>query len=166
MEDRFPMSKVEAIYESAEQAERAVVQLQNDVDVQEIHLYRVPQTQQLPLRKTQARKGVVIGAGFGMVMGLLAGGLVAWWIGDPITGSAAWMLALGSMLLGALAGGLAFSIERARGVRRPSPTSGVVWLRASSNRVTRLVGRLTELGAKRVEVLEPVAMPKVVPSSR
>jgi hypothetical protein len=159
------MSEVEAIYDNSESAQWAIAQLQSDDEVQEIHLLQLPQTQQtqqLPLRATQARGGVLFGAGFGVVMGLLAGALVAWRVGDPMTASAAWMLGLGSMLLGALAGGLAFTIERGRDPLRASSTAGIVWLRTSTRRMGGLINRLHELGASRVEILETGAdLPEV-----
>jgi hypothetical protein len=154
------MSEVEAIYDSSEKAEQAIAQLQDDAEVQEIHLFHLPQTHQIPLRDTQARMGVAVGAGVGMVMGLLAGAMVAWQVGDPLTGSAAWMLALGSMLLGSLAGGLAFAMERRTQVRAV-PTTGIVWLRTSSKRLGGLIGRLHKLGARRVEIFEPVELPEI-----
>lgn len=155
------MSEVEAIYDSSEQAELAIAQLQGDVDVQEIHLFHLPQTHQIPLNDTQARMGIAVGAGFGMIMGLLAGSLVAWQVGDPVTGSAAWMLALGSMLLGSLAGGLAFAMERRANEVASIPTTGIVWLRTSSKRLGGLISRLHKLGARRVEIFEATELPNI-----
>lgn len=160
------MSQVEAIYESTELAEHAIAQLHDDVDVQEILLLRLPQTQTLPLRSTQARRGVAIGAGFGVVMGLIAGALVAWHVGDRMTASAAWMLGLGSMLLGALAGGLAGAMERRSGVPITNPATAIVWLSTSSKRLSRLIVRLHELGARRVVVFDRRDLPEVAALQR
>ncbi|MFV8754192.1 hypothetical protein ACNOYE_26915 [Nannocystaceae bacterium ST9] len=148
------MSEVEAMYDDTEQAERAMALLRHDDDVAEIRFVEPPHD--LPLQDTRARLGLVIGAGFGVVLGLLAGAMVAWRVGDVVTGSAAWMLALGSMLLGSLAGGLAFALED----RAPPPaSSGTLWMRTSSIQVGRLIKRLHRLGAHRVEILDPIELP-------
>lgn len=158
------MSEVEAMYDDAEQAQRAIEVLRKDVDVDEVHYVEAPETQHLPLAETKAGRGILLGAAFGMVMGLLAAGLIAWRVGDIVTGSAVWVLGLGTMLLGALAGGLTFALDRLS--QRPLASSGTIWLRTSTQRIGRLILRLHRLGARRVEVLEPTELPELAPLRR
>jgi Mg/Co/Ni transporter MgtE len=158
------MSEVEAMYDDAEQAQRAIEVLRRDDDVEEVRYVEAPATQHLPLAETKARRGVALGAGVGMVLGLIAAALITWRVGDIVTGSAVWVLGLGTMLLGALAGGLAFALDRLSA--QPAASSGTIWLRTSTQRIGRLVTRLHRLGARRVEVLDASELPELAPLRR
>jgi hypothetical protein len=155
------MQHIEAIYEDPAKAERALAMLRRDPCVAELRIVELPTTCQLPLSQTRARAGLTIGACFGVITGLLAGALVAWWVGDDVTASAAWMLGLGSTLLGALAGALTFAVEREP---EELPRRGaLLWLRASKGRLGRVLVRLHELGASRIEVVEDCELPELRP---
>lgn len=158
------MSEVEAMYDDVEQAQRAIEVLRRDDDVEEVRYVEAPATQHLPLAQTKARRGVVLGALFGLIMGMFAAALILWRVGDIVTGSAVWVLGLGTMLLGALAGGLAFALDRLG--QAPASSSGTIWLRTSTQRIGRLVVRLHRLGARRVEVLDASELPELAPMRR
>jgi hypothetical protein len=161
---RYAMSEVEAMYDDAEQAQRAIEVLRRDDDVEEVRYVVAPATQHLPLAETKARRGIVVGAAVGLGLGLLAAALIGWRVGEIVTGSAAWVLGLGTMLLGALAGGLAFALDRLS--EQPSTSSGTIWLRTSTRRIGRLVARLHRLGARRVEVVDASELPELAPLRR
>ncbi len=169
------MSEVEATFVDPILAAQAVELLELDPSLFDVRMVGHPITGepligQIPMDHIRARFGVLFGALLGAIMGLLAGALVAWAVGDVLTGNAVWLLVVAEVLFGALAGGLALSerglwlaastawwpiqfiIDRWPITARDSPV--IVSLRTSPHRLVRLMARLHQLGAKRVEVLD------------